>query len=161
MKFECDPKYIKERIRSNYIGSIMMFLLVVALFVPQAYHQYKTGKEELIWIGFILFSGLVAITIKNHIGMGKWVKNAKATSLEISHDKLITRNSIGISEMNTDAIERLIVQMRRDKVIGLLIKSKNGSLEKLVGFLNMDGLVEELSAVLPKDKVKAAKWFHR
>jgi hypothetical protein len=161
VKFELDPKYIKGRVRTNYISSVVMFLIVAGLFVPQAYHEYKSGKEGLIWIGFILFIGLIAITIKRYISVGQWIENTKSFSLELTQNKLITRNSVGFSEMSTDAIERMIVQLRKGIVIGLLIKGKNGSLEKLEGFLNMDRLAEELSIILPKDKVKVAKWLHR
>jgi hypothetical protein len=162
MIYKFDKDYVRRKMRSEMASSFIM-LTVIGLLVANHYSTLgaKPDKEEFLWIGVILLIGIFALSIKRFRDFRKWATDTDSFSLEITEQKLITRTSSGNSEINIDAIDKLSIQKRGESAKTLLVRTKSGALYKFEGFLSMELLAKEVSDLLPKGKVKVAKWFHR
>jgi hypothetical protein len=158
MQYKLDPKYLQKKLRSHIIGSCVCSLIIGVLFLPQL---SKSNKEEIIWILIISIALFLAVQSKKYFDLKKSAEDLKLLSFEITPTKLITLHTLGKAETNIEAIKSLVIQKRREKVKSLLLKVSNGSLDKIEGFSDIDQLAEELAGLLPKEKVKVARWFHR
>ena len=162
MQYKLDPQYIQRRLRSDLKGSLI-YMVVIGVVLAGQYTARPSipDKSEAIGIGAVVLIFIIALSCKRYFDWKKWAANAKVFALEITSSKMIMSDSIGKSEMNIELIDSMKIQKRGNKIISLLIKDGNGTLSKYVGFINMDKLAEDMTKLLPKEKVKVAKWFHR
>lgn len=144
--------YIAKRKRGMLIGSCM-YLAITVLLVYLGYSNNNYG----------LFVGLIFLVMawKTYTNISPWVLSSSKLSYCIDNDHLVTVGESFEYKLSISMIKKVVVQTRKDKILSILLHSKEGGLEKLEGIDNIEGFVTDMTNSLGKENVKYARFFHR
>ncbi len=153
MKYRVSAKYFKKKRIEPIFSSLWGLLLGSLVFA---------AHESVPWFiaaGVILF--MIAITGgSSWLGSKRTIEALKNHSIELKDDVLIITDNAMTSELDLKSIHRVVIDKKKRNVASIFIERVKGKKEKLPPYEDLNGLAENLVAILPAEKVKVRGWFH-
>ncbi len=153
MKYRVSEKYFKRKRIEPIFSSLWGLLLGSLVFA---------ANESVPWFvatGVIL--SMIALTGgSNWLGSKRIMESLKNHCLELKGNVLIVTDNAMTSELDLTSIHRIVIDKKKGNVTSIFIERVKGQKEKLPPYEDLNGLAENLVAILPTEKVMVRGWFH-
>ncbi len=152
MNYRLSEEYLKKRKRGMSISTGMFVAVSVVL-----------SSIGVATANYAMLIGLVFLVMawQTYSSMKRWMEISTKIEFGIEGSKLVIQGEFFRNEVSLSSVKKMVLQMRKARVLSVLLYSESGPPERFEGIENIQSFANEIEAVIGSGRVKHARFFHR